>query len=98
MAEAEQLHAHKNAVTLRLGMVTAKHLQATTEITSETAQKKKKVMKDFDLQSWVRPNIWALKPYSSARDEFQGMMASCLMLMRTRSAKRIAIPTHTNVS
>ena len=29
-------------------------------------------MKDFDLQSWVRPNIWALKPYSSARDEFSG--------------------------
>ena len=29
-------------------------------------------MKNFDLQSWVRPNIWALKPYSSARDEFSG--------------------------
>ncbi len=29
-------------------------------------------MKDFDLQSLVRPNIWALKPYSSARDEFTG--------------------------
>lgn len=29
-------------------------------------------MKYFDLQSWVRPNIWALKPYSSARDEFTG--------------------------
>lgn len=29
-------------------------------------------MKQFDLQSLVRPNIWKLKPYSSARDEFQG--------------------------
>lgn len=29
-------------------------------------------MKQFDLQSFVRPNIWALKPYSSARDEFTG--------------------------
>lgn len=29
-------------------------------------------MKNFDLQSLVRPNIWALKPYSSARDEFPG--------------------------
>ncbi|MBF6628133.1 MAG: histidinol-phosphate transaminase [Proteiniphilum sp.] len=29
-------------------------------------------MKHFDLQSLVRPNIWALKPYSSARDEFTG--------------------------
>jgi histidinol-phosphate aminotransferase len=29
-------------------------------------------MRKFDLQSLVRPNIWALKPYSSARDEFRG--------------------------
>jgi histidinol-phosphate aminotransferase len=26
----------------------------------------------FDLKKWVRPNIAALKPYSSARDEFKG--------------------------
>ena len=26
----------------------------------------------FDLEKWVRPNILNLKPYSSARDEFQG--------------------------
>ena len=30
-------------------------------------------MHNFDLQSLVRPNIWALKPYSSARDEFTGI-------------------------
>ncbi len=29
-------------------------------------------MKTFDLKKLVRPNIWALKPYSSARDEFSG--------------------------
>ena len=26
----------------------------------------------MDLKDLVRPNIWALKPYSSARDEFHG--------------------------
>ena len=29
-------------------------------------------MNKFDLKSVVRPNIWDLKPYSSARDEFAG--------------------------
>lgn len=29
-------------------------------------------MKNFELKSMVRPNIWELKPYSSARDEFTG--------------------------
>lgn len=29
-------------------------------------------MKQFELGSVVRPNIWNLKPYSSARDEFTG--------------------------
>ena len=29
-------------------------------------------MKNFELKSMVRPNIWELKPYSSARDEFAG--------------------------
>lgn len=29
-------------------------------------------MEHFDLKSLVRPNIWALQPYSSARDEFTG--------------------------
>jgi len=37
MAEEEQLFAHKNAMTLRLGAVTATHLQATTEITPENS-------------------------------------------------------------
>ena len=25
-----------------------------------------------DLKDLVRPNVWNMKPYSSARDEFQG--------------------------
>ncbi len=29
-------------------------------------------MKNFDLKEMVRPNIWTLQPYSSARDEFTG--------------------------
>ena len=30
---------------------------------------------NFELQKLVRPNIWALEPYSCARDEFKGMDA-----------------------
>jgi len=40
MAEAEQLHAHKNAVTLRLGAVTARQLQAATVVTPENSKEK----------------------------------------------------------
>jgi len=29
-------------------------------------------MKEFDLEALVRPNVLRLKPYSSARDEFEG--------------------------
>ena len=31
------------------------------------------------LQSLVRPNIWALKPYSSARDEYKGVTAEVFL-------------------
>ncbi|MBF6628134.1 MAG: histidinol dehydrogenase [Proteiniphilum sp.] len=37
IAEEEQLFAHKNAMTLRLGAITATHLQAATEITPENS-------------------------------------------------------------
>ena len=30
---------------------------------------------DLELEKLVRPNIWALEPYSCARDEFKGMDA-----------------------
>jgi histidinol-phosphate aminotransferase len=29
-------------------------------------------IKSFDIEKWVRPNVWRMKPYSSARDDFQG--------------------------
>ena len=32
-----------------------------------------------DLQDLVRPNIWALKPYSCARDEFKGFKADVFL-------------------
>ena len=31
------------------------------------------------LQELVRPNIWALKPYSCARDEFKGVKADAFL-------------------
>ena len=31
------------------------------------------------LQELVRPNIWKLKPYSSARDEYNGATASVFL-------------------
>lgn len=33
----------------------------------------------FELQKLVRPNIWALKPYSSARDEYAGHEATVML-------------------
>lgn len=36
-------------------------------------------MNEFNLQSLVRPNIWALQPYSCARDEFKGRPASVFL-------------------
>ena len=32
-----------------------------------------------DLKELTRPNIWALKPYSSARDEYNGAEASVFL-------------------
>ena len=32
-----------------------------------------------DLKTLVRPNIWSLKPYSSARDEYKGMTAEVFL-------------------
>ena len=32
-----------------------------------------------DLKNLVRPNIWSLKPYSSARDEYKGMTAEVFL-------------------
>ena len=34
---------------------------------------------NYELKNLVRPNIWALKPYSCARDEFKGMKADVFL-------------------
>lgn len=32
-----------------------------------------------ELKELIRPNIWSLKPYSSARDEYKGATASVFL-------------------
>ena len=41
------------------------------------------------LKELTRPNIWALKPYSSARDEYSGKEASILLAVYRCSNKTI---------
>ena len=57
MAEAEQLEAHAQAMRLRMADCPAEPDAASPE---------------RSLQALVRPNIRALSPYSSARDEYSG--------------------------
>ena len=52
------------------------------------------------LKELTRPNIWALKPYSSARDEYSGKEASVFL---DANEIRITLPitdilTHFNAS
>ena len=61
MAEAEQLEAHKNAVTIRLNKIN----------TNSKNNHKSKIDKR-KISKLVRPNILKLAPYSSARSEFKG--------------------------
>lgn len=61
MAAAEQLDAHRKAMTLRVQEV------ATLAPTPLTAEQ--------EIAALVRPNIRALAPYSSARDEYAGAEA-----------------------
>lgn len=63
MAEAEELEAHKNAMTLRLRdeRLDVKDNSLTPQLSP--------------LASLVRPNIARLEPYSSARDEYSGHQA-----------------------
>ena len=41
------------------------------------------------LEKLVRPNIWRLKPYSSARDEFKGEASVFLDATKIRTILRI---------
>ena len=63
MAANEQLDAHRNAMTVRLQSLTGEGLESSA----------------FDLKRLTRPNIWNLKPYSSARDEYKGVEASVFL-------------------
>ena len=46
-----------------------------------------------NLKDLVRPNVWNMKPYSSARDEFQGNASVSWMQTKTRLTDRTtAIP------
>lgn len=59
MAEAEQLQAHKNAVTLRLETICKAPINQLTN-------------NPINISHLTRANILNAKPYSSARDEFSG--------------------------
>ena len=63
MAANERLDGHKNAVTVRLQAVGEKEPE----------------QEFFDLKRITRTNIWNLKPYSSARDEYKGVEASVFL-------------------
>ena len=61
MAAAEQLEAHKNAITIRLNNINTKYKN------NQKTESKGRVISEL-----VRPNILQLSPYSSARSEFKG--------------------------
>ena len=63
MAANEQLDGHKNAMTVRLQSLGDEGMKPAA----------------FDLKRLTRPNIWNLKPYSSARDEYKGVEASVFL-------------------
>ena len=47
------------------------------------------------LQELTRPNIWKLKPYSSARDEYKGVTAS--VFLDAVSYTHLTLPTNSRV-
>jgi len=65
MASAEQLTAHKNAVSIRLAAL-KKNESSTIDV-----EKNRTLTSEWNsINKLVRPNILNLKPYSSARSEF----------------------------
>ena len=44
------------------------------------------------LQELTRPNIWKLKPYSSARDEYKGVTASVFLDANEKSVQYASQP------
>jgi histidinol-phosphate aminotransferase len=64
MASAEELDAHRNAMTLRLAAC-----QDTEVVATDTES----------LASLVRPNVLKMEAYSSARDEYSGKQATVFL-------------------
>ena len=64
MAENEQLDAHKNAMTLRLRKKSTNNPKLSIDNIYEAFTR-----------TGTRTNIWALAPYSSARNEYSGHVA-----------------------
>ena len=71
MAAGESLDAHKNAVTLRLD---ALGTVPSVDVGPKCPRKEPSLMRTL-----VRPNIWSLSPYTSARDEYQGKDAKVFL-------------------
>ena len=67
MAEAEQLQAHKNAVSIRLDAISKEKL-ANSKEKGDT----KPEPQALSITSLVRSDLRSFEPYSSARDEFKG--------------------------
>ena len=68
MAEAEGLDAHANAVKVRMeASPNPLPKRGLTDIAEPNSQ-----FSTFNFQLSLRPNIAALKPYSTARDEYKG--------------------------
>ena len=65
MAHAEQLDAHRNAMSLRI----AEAVKTQQDAVAEQDEQRN------ELLALVRPSIRSLKPYSSARDEYSGHSA-----------------------
>ncbi|WP_300662239.1 histidinol dehydrogenase [Fluviicola sp.] len=59
MAEAEKLQGHANAIKVRLSL-----LQTADETEAENAG---------NIEQWIRSDLRTVQPYTSARDEFEGI-------------------------
>ena len=69
MAEAEGLSAHARAVTLRLASLQADTSAAATD--ADASASPAKIENPY--AGLIRPSVERMQPYSSARDEFEGM-------------------------
>jgi hypothetical protein len=84
MAEAEGLQAHKNAVTLRLNELKTNNdnipKREFSLISTLSEVYEQRMNNKFNIDSLVRENVRNIKPYSSARDEYQSTGTSMVFL------------------